>query len=108
MGVQPTEAGFTAAAGVCAVDPGDDGLPQCLAGGPVLAVEDVLLQQREEGLHGGVVSGRADSAHGSGQLMPVEGVDELPAAELRSALGMRDAAGHVAAVGMAPGDGVVD
>ena len=71
------------------------------------AVEHVLLQQRGERLHGGIVAGRADSAHRSGLPMPVECGDEFPAAELRSAVGMHDAAGHVGAVGMAPGDGPV-
>src|SRR3712207_7145716 len=42
--------------------------PQLIAGGPALAVQDVLLQQAEERLHGGVVGARSNPAHRSAQL----------------------------------------
>jgi hypothetical protein len=42
------------------------------------AVEDVLLQQREETLHGRVVAGRTDPAHGTDQAMTCDNGHELP------------------------------
>jgi hypothetical protein len=41
---------------VGAFDPGHDRDPQLGPGGPATPVQDVLLQQGEEGLHGGVVA----------------------------------------------------
>ena len=38
------------------LDPGHDREPEFLASGPGTAIEDVLLQQREEALHGRVVA----------------------------------------------------
>jgi hypothetical protein len=43
-----------------------------------LAVEDVLLQQREEALHRRVVAGRTDLAHRAGHVVPGENGHELP------------------------------
>ncbi len=60
---QPPERGLSTASAVKLLDPGHDRDPQFLAGVPNSAVEDVLLKQREEGLHGGVVAGRADASH---------------------------------------------
>ena len=51
---------------------------------PPLPVEDVLLEQREEALHGGVVAGRADLAHRSDHAMVGEGPVDLPSAKLAS------------------------
>ncbi len=62
-GGQAAERGLAPAAVVGAFDPGDDREAQLLAGVPGLAAEDVLLQQAEEALHGGVVAGGADLAH---------------------------------------------
>src|SRR4051794_33223462 len=44
------------------LDPGDDRQAELLAGGPAPAAEDVLLQQAEEELHGGVVRAGPDPA----------------------------------------------
>lgn len=43
-----------------------------------MAVEDVLLEQCEEALHGGVVAGGSDSAHRSDQAAAVQSADEVP------------------------------
>ena len=45
-----------AASVVGLLNPGHDGDAKLFAGGPGLLVQDVLLQQAEEGLHGGVVN----------------------------------------------------
>ena len=44
-------------------DPDNDREAYLIAGGPGLAVQDVLLEQAEEAFHRCVVAGRADSAH---------------------------------------------
>ena len=80
---QPSEGGLASAAVVGAFDPGDDGDPQLFAGVPAAAVQDVLLQQAEEALHGGVVAGRPDATHRADHVVMAQGVDELPAAKLR-------------------------
>ena len=54
---------LSASAVVGPFDPGDDGQAELVAGGPAAAVQDVLLQQREEGLHRGVVGAGPDPAH---------------------------------------------
>lgn len=41
---------------VGALDLGDDRQPQLVPGGPVVLVEDVLLEQGEERLHGRIVA----------------------------------------------------
>ena len=41
---------------------------------PALAVQDVLLQQREERLHGGVVAAGPDAAHRAGQAVAAQSV----------------------------------
>lgn len=43
-------------------DPGHDRAPQLLQGRPGPPVEDVVLQQAEERLHGGVVASGSESA----------------------------------------------
>lgn len=53
---QSAERDLHAASVVGPLGPGHDRDPQYLAGGPRPAVEDPLLQQAEEGLHGGVVA----------------------------------------------------
>ena len=75
---QSAQAGLPATAMVSALDPGDDRDPELLSGPPALAVQDVLLQQREEGLHRGVVPGRADFPHRSDEVVTVQGVHEFP------------------------------
>jgi len=80
------ESDLTTAAVVGPLDPGRDRDPQFLAGLPSLPVEDVLLQQREERLHRGVVAGRTNPAHGADHVMAVELVDQLPGTKLRPAV----------------------
>jgi hypothetical protein len=55
-GSQPADCGSSTASVIGPLDPGNDRDPQFLAGGPASAVEDVLLQQTEEELHGRVVT----------------------------------------------------
>ena len=59
-GGQSAQAGLSAASVVSRLDPGDDGDPELFSGPPALAIQDVLLENREEGLHRGVVAGGTD------------------------------------------------
>ena len=77
-GGQSTEAGLSATAVVGPLDPGDDRDSEVFSGPPALAIQDVLLQQREEGLHRGVVPGSADFPHRAHEVMTVQSVHELP------------------------------
>ena len=85
-GGQSTQAGLSAASVVSPLDPGggtsrlrgNDRDPQLVSGPPALAVQDVLLEQGEEGLHRGVVPGSTDSPHRSDEVMPVQGVHKAP------------------------------
>src|SRR5690606_10190283 len=80
---QPAETVLPAAAAVVGpLDPGHDRDAQLVAGGPGAPVEDVLLQEREERLHGGVVARGADSAHRSDHAVTSQGADRLSGAEL--------------------------
>jgi len=76
-GGEASEAGLPTASVVGLLDPRHDRDPKVLTGAPVLPIQDVLLQQCEEGFHRGVVAGRTDSSHGPDQAMPVERVDEF-------------------------------
>jgi len=74
--------------------------PQLLAGLPDPTVEDVLLQQREERLHGGVVAGGTNPAHRPDQTVAVELVDQLSGPELlgfNQSMQHRDVEGSVVA-----------
>jgi len=51
------------------LDPGDDGDAQLVSRLPGPAVQDVLLQEAEERLHGCVVTGGTDATHGSDHVM---------------------------------------
>ena len=82
IGVNRPRRGLPSATVVGAFDPGDDGDAQLLAGVPAAAVQDVLLQQAEEGLHGRVVTGSPDAAHRSDHVVSAQGVDELSATKL--------------------------
>jgi hypothetical protein len=62
-GGQSAEGGLSASTVVGALGPGHDRDAQLLAGTSWLSIEHVLLQQREEGFHGGVVGRRCDLAH---------------------------------------------
>lgn len=68
------------------LDPRDDCGPRLLEGGPLTLIQDVLLQEGEEGLHVRVVPGRADLAHGTDQPVHGQGVLEQGRAELRAAV----------------------
>ena len=95
---QPFEADLAAAV-VGAFDPGDGRDAEFLSGVSAPAVQDVLLQQREEALHGGVVPGGPDSAHGADHVVAAQGDNEFPASELTSPVAVDDAAGDIAAAG---------
>src|SRR6478672_6338964 len=79
---EPSEAILAAAAVVGLLDPGQDRQAQLLAGGPAAAVEDVLLQQAEEGLHRGVVRAGTEPAHRPVQARRARGPDVVVGAEL--------------------------
>ena len=64
------------------LDPDNDRLAQLFAGGPAVAVEDVLLQQAEEGLHRGVVGTRSDPAYRAAQPCVAQRVNVGMRAEL--------------------------
>jgi hypothetical protein len=78
---------------------------ELVTGVPAAAVEDVALQQGEERFHGGVVAGGADLAHGADHAMASECPVNLPSAELRPTVAVKDAAG---AVTVSAGDGHLD
>ncbi len=69
------------------------------------AIQDGLLQQREERLHGGVVAGRGDLAHGSDQVVTAQCGQELPGPELAAPVAVHDASGHVSTADPAAGNG---
>ena len=54
MGGQSAQSGLPATSVIGSLDPGDDRDPELFSGPPPLAVQDVLLQQREERFHRGV------------------------------------------------------
>lgn len=76
-GRQSAQAGLSTTPVVGPLDPSDHRDPELFSGPPPLAVQDVLLQQREEGLHRGVIAGSADLAHRSDEVMTVQGVHEF-------------------------------
>jgi DNA-binding transcriptional ArsR family regulator len=71
---------------VLGFDPGDDREAEFFADLPASGVEHVLLQQAEEGHHGGVVAGRADAAHGADEIVVVEQSADLLGTELAAAV----------------------
>ncbi len=73
MGVNRPRAGLASALVVGAVDPGDDGDAELVAGGPGAPVEHVALQEREERFHRRVVAGGADLAHRADEAGPPAG-----------------------------------
>lgn len=58
------EGTLTPAAVVDLLDPGDDREAELVAGGPLAVVQDVLLQQSEDGRHRGTVVSRRDPSNG--------------------------------------------
>jgi hypothetical protein len=77
-GVNRPQASLALAPVAGPLDPGDDRDPQLLSSAPGAAVEDVLLQQCEEALHGGVVASGPDAAHRADQTLPSEYGGNLP------------------------------
>jgi hypothetical protein len=69
---------MSAPAVVGALDPGHDLEPEFLPGLPPFLIQDVLLQEREERLHRGVVRAGADPAHRPGDPAFLQHLDELP------------------------------
>ena len=63
-------------------DPGRDGQPELLSAGPPLTIQDVLLQQREDRFHRGIVRARTDPSHGSGEPVVPERFHEPAGPEL--------------------------
>src|SRR5699024_8139141 len=90
-GGQSAEAVLSSAAVVGALDPMRDGRSQFISGIPGPAVEDVVLEQRKEALHGGVVAGRADPAHRSDHAVGADRPLHLLRPELRSSIAVEDA-----------------
>ena len=64
-GRQTTQAGLSASAMIGALNPGDDREAQLVSGDPRLAIEYVVLQQREERFHRSIIACGPDSAHGA-------------------------------------------
>src|SRR5699024_357335 len=105
-GGQSAQAGLPAAAVIGPLDPGNDRDPELLSGPPALAVQDVLLEQRKEGLHRGVVASGTDLPHRSDEVVTVQSVHELPRPKLRPAVRMHDAASDATAAGSGVVQGV--
>lgn len=85
-GGQAAEAVLAPAAVVDAFDPVHDRRSQLVSGGPGLSVEDLVLQQGEEALHGGVVPACTDSPHGSDEAVVGEYGLHLRGSEPRSSI----------------------
>jgi hypothetical protein len=85
---EAAESVLSASAVVGLLDPGDDREAEFVAGRPAPAVQDVLLQQAEERLHGGVVLAGADAAHRPAQLRLPQRSDVGVRAELAAAVGV--------------------
>jgi hypothetical protein len=68
---EPAEAALSPPSVVGLLDPGDDRQAELLAGGPALPVQDVVLEQSEKRLHGGVVAGCSEPAHRPDQTVGV-------------------------------------
>ena len=81
---------------VCPFDPGGDRQAELLACEPPLTVQDVFLQQREEGFHRGVVRARADPAPRAGQSVVPERFDEAAGPELGTPVRMHHRPGRAA------------
>jgi hypothetical protein len=71
-GGELAEGSLASPAVVGVLDPHEDRVGELGSRGPALAVQDVLLEQRVEGLHGGVVAGRGDPAHRPGEVVRLE------------------------------------
>lgn len=91
---------------VGAFDPSDDRDAKLLSGVPALAIQDVLLEQGEEALHGGVIAGSPDTAHGADDAVTTQGDNEFSAAKLTSPVAVKHAAGDLRAAGHRVGQGL--
>ena len=89
-GGELAEGTLTAPAVVGVLDPDDDLVGELGSRGPAAAVEDVLLEQRVERLHRGVVAGGRDPAHRPGEPVRLEHRPEGPRAKLAAAVGVND------------------
>src|SRR5699024_3217445 len=76
-GRQSAQPGLSTTPVVGLLDPGDDRDAELFSGPPTLAVQDVLLEQREERFHRGLVPGSADFPHRSDEVMTVQGMHEF-------------------------------
>ena len=74
-GGQSAQASLSAASMIGPFDPGDDRDSEFFSGPPAASVQDVLLEQGEEGFHSGVVAGGTDLAHRSDEVVTVQCVD---------------------------------
>jgi len=77
-GGELAEGSLASPAVVGVLDPHEDRAGELGSRGPALAVQDVLLEQRVEGLHGGVVAGRGGPAHRPGEVVRLEHRHEGP------------------------------
>src|SRR3972149_9235484 len=83
-----TEGPLAAPAMVGPFDPGQDRKAKLLSRLPALPVQDVVLQQREERLHGGVVGTGSDPAHRADEAVVPQQAKELPRTELAPSVGV--------------------
>jgi hypothetical protein len=56
-------------------------------------IQDVLVQQAEEALHGYVVTRSADASHRPDHVVAAEGMEEFPAPKLAAAVAVKHAPG---------------
>jgi hypothetical protein len=85
-GGELAQGALTAPAVVSVLAPEHDGCAELVAGAPAAAVQDVLVQQCVPGLHGGVVAGGGDPAHGALQPRSAQDGPERSRSELRPAV----------------------
>jgi hypothetical protein len=83
---EPSKAVLASVAVVGALDPDHDRQPQLLAGRPPTPVQDVVLQQAEQGLHCRVVGAGPDASHRAVQASAAEGTEVGVGAELAAAV----------------------
>ena len=81
------------AAVVGAFDLRDDRDLQLFPCCPYTPIQNVLLEEAEEGFHRGIVFAGGDPAHGSKQLVSGQHLTELLGSELAGPVGVDDAGG---------------
>src|SRR3989442_8040856 len=82
------EGSLTTPAVIRPLDPSDDGQAELLSGAPALPVQNVSLEQGEEGLHGGVVGAGPGATHRADEPTTPERPDELLRPELAASVGV--------------------